>query len=105
MTAKDVIEFEGVKIKPNKHGIYKCPFNCHRADYPQPTWKTEKGIMGHLNQCSKRPSNVKRLLENKEVEQSIFEGAKAKAMEMVNQKIGDTINYILKILYMHLHKY
>lgn len=101
---QNVIEFEGAKIKPSKTGVYRCPFKCHRSDYPAPKWKTEQGIMKHLQTCSKRPSNIKRLAENKEVEDMIFEGFKKKALEMVTHKIGETIYWVRKIIVKDTHE-
>jgi len=99
-----VIEFEGVKIKPSKSGVYKCPFNCHTGNYPAPKWKTEQGIMKHLKSCRSRPSNVKRLAENKEIEDEIFEGLKKKALAMVTQKVGDKIYWVRKIIVKDTHE-
>jgi len=100
----DIIEFEGVKIKPSR-GIYRCPFNCHRSDYPAPKWKTKQGIMKHLQTCSKRPSNIKRLSENKEVEDMIFDRYKKEALNMVTHQIGQTIYWVRKIIVKDTHEW
>jgi len=104
MSTDKEFEFEGVKIKPSKTGVYRCPFNCNRSDYPAPKWKTEQGIMKHLQSCRNRPSNVKRLAENKEVEDEIFEGLKKKALAMVTQKDGDKIFWVRRIVVKDTHE-
>lgn len=57
------IDFEGKIVKPSKAGFYRCPYSCHRADYPQPKWKTENGFRKHMESCSGKPSAKKKAEE------------------------------------------
>ena len=98
-----IIEFEGVEVKPTRVG-YKCPFKCGRSDYPQPKWKTEQGFRKHMNECSKRPSLVKRIEENKSVEKEAFENIKKKVLAECTYKIGDEIIFIKKIVVKPTHE-
>lgn len=86
-----VIEFEGKQVKPSKRGVYKCPFNCGRSDYAQPSWKTEAGFRKHMQQCPSKPSEVKRRQENKEIEHSAFETIKAEILGSLDIKVGDKV--------------
>jgi hypothetical protein len=53
------IEFDGKTVKPTA-GKYKCPFRCHTAGFPAPSWKTEKGFRKHMDSCAGSPSATKR---------------------------------------------
>ncbi len=106
------IEFEGQKIKPSKTGIYRCPFNCGRKDYPAPKWKTESGFLKHLNQCYMRPSAVELRNEAKEnLEQlhqdyaDVLEHIKEQIIYELPYKIGDTIFYIKRIVVKDTHEW
>ena len=43
------IEFEGKIVKPNKNGLYYCPYCKSKTGYSSPKWKTEKGIKGNID--------------------------------------------------------
>ncbi len=43
--------FENVEYSANYTGKYYCPYDCHNPDYPKPSWKTDKGFLGHLEKC------------------------------------------------------
>lgn len=96
----DPVRIGDIIINPDKKGYYRCPFKCGRSDYPQPKWKTKKGIEGHLAKCPNRPS----ILAEKEFVKSEL----AKSRELIKNefianggiiyKIGDTVNYIQEII-------
>ena len=44
--------FEGVQYEPGRDGKFRCPWRCGSDDYPQPSWKTEKGFTKHLGGCA-----------------------------------------------------
>ncbi len=107
------IVFEEVTIKPNKWGIYRCPFGCHKDNrFPEPTWKTKKGFLKHLEKCYMRPSAVEeRLIGNKlkETEQNkrnrILDSLKEGFLNNFEYKIGDEISYIKKVVVKDTHEW
>ena len=86
-----VIEFDGKQVKPNKHGVYRCPFKCGNTSYKEPTWKTEKGFRQHMTKCHKRPSFLKDKQDKEAAEKAAFEPIKAEILASVDIKIGDKI--------------
>jgi hypothetical protein len=86
-----VIDFDGVQVKPNKQGVYKCPFKCGNPSYREPTWKTEKGFRGHMTKCHKRPSFLKDKQEKEAAEIAAFEPIRNKILATINLKVGDKI--------------
>lgn len=86
-----IIEFDGKQVKPNKHGIYRCPFNCGNSGYPAPTWKTEKGFRKHMTTCPKRPSYLKDKQDKEAAEQAAFEPIRAEILASLDIKVGDKI--------------
>lgn len=86
-----IIEFDGKQVKPNKQGVYKCPFNCGNPSYSTPTWKTEKGFRKHMTTCHKRPSYLKDKQEKEAAEIAAFEPIRAEILESINIKVGDKI--------------
>ena len=93
---KALIEFEGKTVKPNKNGEYKCPFNCGHTGYPVRKWKTEKGFRRHMNNCSQRPSLLRK---RKETNDSL----KIKALSEVTKNVGQVIFYIHEIIVKPTH--
>lgn len=75
-----------------------CPFNCHRSDYPKPTWKTEKGFRKHMAECPKRPSLLKIKEENSELEQGHYLYLQKEVLKSIPYDIGDKIAYISRIV-------
>lgn len=60
------IEFEGKIVRPNRNGVYYCPFNCHNngdGGFGAPKWKTEKGFRQHMEKCKGKPSFKNRIDE------------------------------------------
>ena len=107
------IEFEGIKIKPNKTGYYKCPFGCHtNSSYPKPKWKTEKGFRKHLEGCFMKPSEVekcdieKKKKYNEQLERiNILESLIPEFLEKFEYKIGDEISYVQKVIVKDTHEW
>lgn len=109
----NIIEFEGIKIKPTKSGYYKCPFGCHtNSSYPQPKWKTEKGFRKHLECCFMKPSEVekrdieKKKKDNEQLERNnILETLIPEFLEKIEYKIGDEISYVQKVIVKDTHEW
>jgi len=91
-----VIEFEGKKC--GNGGYYLCPFNCHRADYPRPKWKSEKGFRTHMASCPKRPSLLKLKEENNELEQGHYLHLQKEVLNAIPYDIGQKIAYVVRIV-------
>lgn len=94
MSQLPIIEFDGVKVKPSKNGVYRCPFKCGSLSYSQPTWKTEKGFRKHMTTCSKRPSFAADKQTKEAAEIAAFEPIKAEVLASVPIKVGDVIAVI-----------
>lgn len=88
---KPIIEFDGKQVKPNKQGVYKCPFKCGNTSYREPTWKTEKGFRQHMSKCHKRPSYLKDKQDKEAAEKLAFEPIKEAILASVDIKVGDKI--------------
>lgn len=86
-----IIEFDGKQVKPNKQGVYKCPFKCGSSGYPEPSWKTEKGFRKHMTTCPKRPSYLKDKQEMEAAERTAFEPIRAEILKSIDLKVGDKI--------------
>lgn len=86
-----IIEFDGKQVKPNKQGVYKCPFKCGNPSYSEPTWKTEKGFRQHMTKCHKRPSFLKDQQEKEAAEQAAFEPIRAEILASIDIKVGDKL--------------
>lgn len=107
------IIFEGVKIKPTKTGIWKCPFGCHTDNrFAAPKWKTEKGFMRHLENCYMRPSavekrnNEKKKKNNEQIERNnVLETLKSEYINTLPYNIGDEICYVKKIVVKDTHEW
>jgi hypothetical protein len=87
-------DFEGKIVKPNKNGLWKCPFNCGDPRYPQKKWKTKKGFIKHSEKCPKRPSLLKKIEEEQNIKKTLFEKERKEILEKYHLKIGDEIIYI-----------
>jgi hypothetical protein len=97
-----MIEYQGKKIKPNSQGQYKCPFNCHRKDYPAPKWK-EKGFLKHLETCANSPSNLAIAAEKQEKILADFKSICAIVLDDITEKVGDTIFFVDEIVVKPTH--
>lgn len=100
-----IIEFEGKRVDPGKKGVYRCPFNCGRLDYAQPTWKTEKGFRSHMETCSKRPSLLQRQKENEELERSHFETIKNEVLATLEYEIGQKVAVVKEVVVKPTHEW
>lgn len=112
MENKEII-FEGIKIKPTKMGIWKCPFGCHNDNrFAAPKWKTEKGFIGHLEKCYMKPSavekrnNEKQQKNNQQNERNnILETLKDSFIATLKYKIGDEISFVKKVVVKDTHEW
>ena len=85
------INFEGSEINPWKDGKYRCPFGCHRSDYPRPKWGTEKGFLKHLESCPQTPSAVERRNMSSDDNKARYEAMKGEILAEFPHKIGDVL--------------
>jgi len=97
-----VIEFEGLKIKPQKNGVYHCPFNCGDSRYPRKKWKTVKGFMKHLQECPQSPANVAARQKAKEELEIKLHGETQEQIEKSGLHIGDTIFCVYEVITKHV---
>lgn len=97
------INFEGTEIKPWKDGKYRCPFGCHRSDYPRPKWGTEKGFLKHLESCPKTPSAVERRNMSSTENKTRYEAMKAEILAEFPHKIGDVLHCVREIIVKPTH--
>lgn len=49
-----MVEYEGRQIERDGKGKYRCPHRCGDPNYPQPSWVSDKGFLGHLAKCAGR---------------------------------------------------
>ena len=92
-----VIHHEGRDIKPDKRGLYRCPFWCGDSRYPRPTFKTGKGLIKHIDACSRNPSVLKKQADD-------FSKRKSDALATVTHKVGDKIHYVREIIIKPTHE-
>jgi hypothetical protein len=97
------INFEGSEIKPWKDGKYRCPFGCHRSDYPRPKWGTEKGFLKHLESCPQTPSAVERRNMSSTDNKARYEAMKAEILAEFPHKIGDVLHCVKEIIVKPTH--
>jgi predicted RNA-binding Zn-ribbon protein involved in translation (DUF1610 family) len=53
-----MVEYDGKTYDRDKRGKYRCPWRCGDPNYPQPSWSTEAGFLGHLAKCKGKPEKV-----------------------------------------------
>jgi hypothetical protein len=99
----DMINFEGKEIKPWKDGKYRCPFACHRSDYPRPKWGTKKGFLKHLESCPQTPSAVERRSMSSAENNARYEAMKAEILAEFPYKIGDVLHCVRDIIVKPTH--
>lgn len=46
-----VVEYNGTAYERDSRGKYRCPNRCGHPDWPQPSWSSDKGFLGHLAKC------------------------------------------------------
>lgn len=97
------ISFEGAEIKPWKDGKYRCPFGCHRRDYPRPKWGTYKGFLKHLESCPQTPSAVERRNMSSTDNKARYEAMKAEILAEFPHKIGDVLHCVKEIIVKPTH--
>ena len=95
--------FEGKEIKPWKDGKFRCPFNCHRIDYPRPKWATEKGFLKHLEQCQNAPTATKKREDESAIRDEKYQAVKAEILSEFPHKIGDTLHAVREIIVRPTH--
>ena len=86
----DELLFEGRIVKASKDGKFRCPFQCHRRDYPRPKW-TEKGFIKHMETCGQKPSAVEKRNMSDAASVERYEKMKAEIIAELPFKIGDTL--------------
>lgn len=96
------INFEGTTVKAWKDGKFRCPFQCHRKDYPRPKW-TEKGFMKHMETCSQKPSAVEKRNMSDTASVDRYEKMKAEIIAELPFKIGDTLYCVKEIIVKPTH--
>lgn len=96
-----LVNFEGKIVKPDKKGIWRCPYKCGDLRFPAPKWKTISGFMAHMKKCTMRPSAVEAREKEKEKRHEIeiikaieFEEKRKIEIDKSPHKIGDTIHYV-----------
>ena len=98
------IEFEGKIVKPNKNGLYYCPYCKSTTGYSRPKWKTEKGFKGHMAKCMSKPSVVDQIKNKQNENQVEFDKMKIEVLSNLEYKIGDKIVYIREIIIKPTHE-
>lgn len=99
----ETVNFEGLEIKAWKDGKYRCPFGCHRSDYPRPKWGTLKGFLKHLKSCPKTPSAVERRNMSSSDSKARYEAMKAEILADFPHKIGDILHCVKEIIVKPTH--
>jgi hypothetical protein len=98
-----IIDFEGTIVKPNKSGVYKCPFHCGDPRYSLPKWKTEKGFRQHMEKCPKRPFHVNSIKEKETVIKELFDKMKEELIPTLPYTIGQKLIYVKEIILKPTH--
>jgi hypothetical protein len=80
-----------------KTEIFRCPHKCGDPRFPRPKWKTEKGLLKHLEKCPMRPDILAKTIADKEAValawKQKWDNANARALEMFFEeyKIGQRV--------------
>lgn len=106
---KENTSFEGVEISRCRDGKYRCPFGCGDERWAKPTWKTKKGIKGHLELCTKQPSRLKEKEKRREKERlriltvtQIIKDVFCNVRK--NHRLGDTLYYVAEAVLFPTHE-
>lgn len=94
------IDFEGIFVHPDKHGLYRCPYRCSDPRFPEKKWKTAKGFLQHMSKCPRCPSAMKR----QEERQKAIKLRDEKILKNCKYKIGDEIFFVQEVIIKPTHK-